>query len=99
MWELSIFLSSKNVRKAVTCVTNSINEISVYSTNTRYIIADITFLQDTFRNTAIRRTSSIVGFGSIWSRPTLTFKKKLNAQRHYLIINLIVNNWESKFYW
>ena len=76
MWELAIFLSSKNVRETVTCVTNSIHEISVCFTNTLYIIADITFLHDTFRKTAFRRASSIIGFGSIWSRPTLTFKKK-----------------------
>ena len=75
-WVPLIFLSSKKLRKTVACVTNSINEVSVCFTNTLYIITDITFLQDTFRKTAFRWASSIVGFGSIWSRPTLTFKKK-----------------------
>ena len=63
------------VKERITFLINFINEISVCFTNTLYVIADIAFLVDTFRETAFGRASSIIGFGGIWSRPTLTFKK------------------------
>ena len=53
------------VKDRITFLFNFINEISVCFTNTLYIIADITFLHDTFRKTAFGQASSIIGFGGI----------------------------------